>query len=232
MLKNIRLVEIETHSYCNRKCNWCPNEFIDRNRYEEMDTDLYAKILTNLKKYNFGGVISYSRYNEPMAYPSFFKEKVSLARKILPTIKLVSNTNGDFLSRENLEDLDIDELTIMDYDCIGVKRAMKKLLDLGISIEKIKENFIHGKFKSMNILYYVDWPKHANVEDRGGSLKQYSKEKREKPCYEPTHFMGIDYNANVMPCCHMRSDNPEHREYILGNLNENSIYEISNIFEI
>lgn len=29
-MKNLRLIEIELFSYCNRKCNWCPNKYIDR----------------------------------------------------------------------------------------------------------------------------------------------------------------------------------------------------------
>lgn len=226
MLRNIRLVEIEVHSHCNRKCYWCPNRFIDRSKYEEMDKDLYVKLLRDLKKHNFSGTISYSRYNEPMAYPSLFKERVKMAKEILPNVKLVSNTNGDFLLKENLVDLDIDELTVMDYDCIQPKKAMKKLLDAGVSITKVNEEFIYGKVKGTSIMYYTNWVKKASIEDRGGSLEEWSREKRMKPCYEPTYFIGIDYNGNVMPCCHLRSDNTDHGEYILGNLKDSNISEI------
>ncbi len=226
MPKDIRLVEIEIHSYCNRKCSWCPNKFIDRNQYEEMDKEVYEKILRDLKKHNFNGTISYSRYNEPMSSPDLFRKRVKMAKAILPGVKLVSNTNGDFLSKENLMGLKIDELTVMDYDGIEPKKAMKKLLDSGVSITKINEEYIYGKFKNMNILYVTNWLKRASIEDRGGSLKEWSKEKRIKPCYEPKYFIGIDYNGNVMPCCHLRSDNPSHKEFILGNLKDNDIEEI------
>lgn len=228
MLNEIRLVEIEIHSHCNRKCVWCPNLFLDRGHFTEMDEGTYIRIINDLKRHRFSGTISYSRYNEPMADPDLLKSRVSLAKEQIPNVKLVTNTNGDFLTKENLTGLAIDELTIMDYDCIDSSNALKKLINIGASIKKIRDKLIYAELKEIKILYYLNWPRHANVEDRGGSLKQYSQEKREKPCYEPIHFIGIDYNGNVMPCCHMRSDNPEHGEYILGNLKDNSIYEIYN----
>lgn len=36
----------------------------------------------------------------------------------------------------------------------------------------------------------------------------------------------IDYQGNVMPCCHMRSDNIQHQDFILGNLNNSSLVDI------
>ena len=38
--------------------------------------------------------------------------------------------------------------------------------------------------------------------------------------------MNIDFNGVVNPCCHIRSDNPEHKKYGLGNINDTSIQEI------
>lgn len=44
--KYIRMVEIEIFSFCNRKCWFCPNSFIDRNSTNIlMQEELYLKIL-------------------------------------------------------------------------------------------------------------------------------------------------------------------------------------------
>lgn len=224
--KSIRLVEVEIHSYCNRVCTWCPNKSIDRTNKKILSEKIYTKLLYELKEYGFEGYISFSRYNEPMSDIGLLKRRLRQARDILPNTKLVANTNGDYLTRDSLIDLPIDELTIMDYDCIGIEKAIKTLTEIGVEIHKIVDSFIYAKFNEIDILYYVDWTKSANIEDRGGSLKEFSTVRRNTPCLEPKYFIAIDYNGKVMPCCHMRSDNPEHEKYAIGNLNDSSIYEI------
>ncbi len=228
-IKDVRLVEIEIHSYCNRKCEWCPNKFIDRSFKQYLNEEIYIKTLNNLKNTKYNGVMSYSRYNEPMALPELLKERVRQAKQILPDVKLVSNTNGDFLSKKNLNGLLLDELTIMDYQCIGLENCLKKLNDVDVNIISIKDSkFIYAEKNDIKILYYVNWPKYAKIEDRGGSLLEYQDNKRFRPCLEPTYFIGIDYNGNVMPCCHMRSDNKFHEQYILGNIYKQKLSKIYN----
>ena len=38
----------------------------------------------------------------------------------------------------------------------------------------------------------------------------------------------MDYTGKVMPCCNLRSDFPEHRDFIVGDLSDGS----SSIFDI
>lgn len=247
VVKDVRLVEIEIHSMCNRDCKWCPNTRFKRDKLIQMSENMYIKILRELKFNKYKGIITYSRYNEPMLDINLLKKRLNQAKRILPTIKLVSNTNGDYLTKDNLEGLHLDELSVMDYDCIGKRNCLDKLNNVGAQIINIDRHFIHAKFNGMKILYFADWPKHIKLEDRGGffghkpinyissSTKESidivwrnNKDVRTSPCMEPTYFIGIDYNGNVMPCCHMRSDNPDHEKYILGNVKDNSIYEIYN----
>ena len=43
IINDLRLIEIEIHSYCNRKCGWCPNSIIDRqSTVKEMEEELKA----------------------------------------------------------------------------------------------------------------------------------------------------------------------------------------------
>ncbi len=55
---------------------------------------------------------------------------------------------------------------------------------------------------------------------------QIEESKRKYSCDEPKKFIAIDYNGNVMPCCHMRSDNPKHDPYILGNVKDRTLKSI------
>jgi len=233
MLSEVRLVEIEIHSKCNRKCLWCPNRELDRTKFIEMSSSIYKKFLYELRDGNFSGTITYSRYNEPFYDISLFKKRVKEAKSILPDVKLVTNTNGDFLSRENLDGLLIDDLTIMDYDCIGLYQCQRRLIELGVKITKLDYPYIYGTHKNISkVLYFVDWPRHALFEDRGGFLRdknlrwKNNRERRKRPCLEPRYFIAVDYNGNVTPCCHIRSDIKEHKPYILGNLYQQDIVTI------
>lgn len=53
-----------------------------------------------------------------------------------------------------------------------------------------------------------------------------NRDKRIAPCMEPTYFIGIDHNGYVTPCCHIRSDNPDHKICLLGNLENKSLSEL------
>jgi pyruvate-formate lyase-activating enzyme len=133
MLSNIRLIEIEIHSYCNRKCNWCPNKFIDRNFYKELPEDIFLKILNELKENNFGKnyekpMITFSRFNEPTYNIDLLNKRIKQTKQILPYIETIVNTNGDYLTKENLNKISpyLDELSIMDYNCKGYKKCKNK----------------------------------------------------------------------------------------------------------
>jgi radical SAM protein with 4Fe4S-binding SPASM domain len=218
----IRAVEIEIDKYCNRACNWCPNNYINRRSHEEMPTKTYMDILDNLYEFNYKGVISFSRYNEPMANLPLLMTRANQAKEF--GFKTVTNTNGDFLKNGSLTGLSIDELTVMDYDCHGLNDAIKKMHNAGIEVKEIEYPFVLGNHEDMKVLYYVDFPMHQKMEDRGGALHQFSHEHRKEPCLEPKHSMVIDYNGKVMPCCNLRSD--VHTDWILGDANEEKLTDI------
>lgn len=224
MIKNLKLVEIELSSYCNRKCDWCPNKLIDRYSFNQfLDADILVSLLKELSENNYKGAITFSRNNEPMAVIEYFKEKVSMIKKTLPNNKLITNTNGDFLTKENLEGLEIDELSIMDYDCIGEDKCIDKLEKAGVSIDKIEYPYIYGHYNKMLILLVIDWKKVWKIADRGGILREYSKKIRTLPCKEPFFFVGVNYDGTISPCCNIRSDEPKHKKFLLGDLKENNL---------
>lgn len=225
------VLEVEIFSYCNRKCHWCPNSTIDRSGYTELDRNVYTKLLIDLK--DTIDTISFSRYNEPMSHLDILIDRISIARRIMPDTKLVLNTNGDFLTTL---DIDIDELTIMDYDCNGIEHWIKKLSCLGAMITLLSHSQIRAEYESMLILVELNWSNRENIiEDRGGLLRhdkmlnlKNNAAIRSRPCYEPISFIGVDYSGDVVPCCHIRSDAKAHSDYILGNLYDTDINTILN----
>ena len=226
MYTNLRMVEIEIHSYCNRTCSWCPNKYINRKIKKILPKTNYTNILNELKSIDYKGTISYSRYNEPFALKEIFTQYTKIARLLLPEARLVTNTNGDYLTNSILDRVEIDELSIMDYDNKGLGYCIQRMEDLNFEITEIIDNKIYGFGHDMEVVYVSDWARLESFGDRAGSLEKADKKIRKKKCYEPFHFLGIDYNGNVMPCCNFRSDNNIHQEFVLGNIKNESIRSI------
>lgn len=222
----LRLVEIELWNYCNRKCKWCPNHFIDRQtEIYFLDRSVLEEVVESLKTINYAGYISFSRYNEPLAFPSILHMVCAYIKRKLPNCTLVTNTNGDYLTKETIESLLIDELSIMDYDNRGMEWCKNRLLDLDCTITEISDNFIYAYHDDMKILYYVNWKDNYVPGNRGGAL-QLEDMTRDYICTEPQYFIGVNYDGTVSPCCNIRSDYGQHHPFILGDLHDQSLSSI------
>lgn len=203
-MKDVRLVEIELFSYCNRTCNFCPNSYIDRlSDNKILNEDSFKRLILDLKSINYDKYISFSRYCEPLAFRDILDARIAFVRKHLPLVTIVANTNGDY----EWDGVDIDELTIMDYD---------------ISMDK-KEL---GLLKRPTKPYLVRKMRLGKLNNRAGAMNLRRTYVRDFPCFEPTYFIGVDYNGSVSPCCNMRSDVGLHKPYMLGNINDSSIFDI------
>lgn len=241
--KYIRMIEIEIFSYCNRKCWFCPNSFIDRNSTNIfMQEELYLKILNELKSINYSNMISYSRYNEPTSNREIFIKRLKQAKTIIPNATLHTNTNGDFLTRDYLDELcknglksmniqsylNKDEIFNADNIKIKVGKMVEKLgLDFVEKINTIDRYEVAFKYKDMNLnMYARDF--RLNGNNRGGTLDTIPAVIRKSPCYIPFTDIYIDYNGKVLPCCNFRSDIKEHNNFILGDANNESILHIFN----
>ena len=228
---NLKLVEIEIFNYCNRTCEFCPNETIDRkSAVIELPESCFLNTLQELKDQNFKGYVTFSRYNEPLSQDELLKKRANQVRKFLPDVTLIFNTNGDFLTKKRLDGLDVDEISVMDYDNKGIQKCKKRLERVGVDITEIDYPFIKGNRGKIKFLYYVDFVEnHTLWNDRGGALEELSlEERRTEPCLEPDRFIGVDYNGNIMPCCVTRSDIDSHQDFILGNIKEQSVMDIFN----
>ena len=244
--KTLRMIEIEVFSYCNRQCWFCPNSQVDRHSENiMMKESIYNKILQNLKSINYHGMISYSRYNEPLADPIIFK-RLKQAKEVVPNACLHINTNGDYFNHEVLHELYDSGLRSMniqvyipekkDYtDKLATEYMMHALNKYGLpyefngsrSMDRLEYRLI---FRDMKIRIYIR-NFYSNGVHRGATISELEKnDPRNSPCLIPFHDIYIDYNGKVNPCCNIRSDVKEHLEFTLGDLNnkEETIFTIFN----
>ena len=239
--QSVEKVEIEVFSYCNRKCWFCPNSFIDRqseNIY--MDELLYRAILQDLKSIEYDKTISYSRYNEPLA-DRVILTRLKQAQKCLPNALLHLNTNGDYLGADLLKqlyDCGLRSINIQVYldsdeeysDNLVRLKIMARINRLGLdAIEQTGRSGLKMncklEYKDMSINIYA-----RNFEstgcDRGGLLEICNADIRTSPCLSPFKEFIIDYNGSVMPCCNLRSDSPAHEGFIISNIQKDNIFNI------
>lgn len=240
---NLKLIEIEVFSYCNRKCWFCPNSYIDRKSETIiMPEQKYLSILEQLKEIDYDQEITYSRYNEPLSKKEIILERIRQAREYLPKAKLRTNTNGDYLSLKyihQLRDAGLNQLFIQQY--LGnkqlynherLKRIMiQKIERLGVEytlITDIHNQRIEFDLHIEGITVHLR-ARNFSVEGtaRTKAVEEANKDYvRTQSCKQPFNNMYIDYNGSVVVCCNSRSDIPEHEDAIMGSIYQDKLWNI------
>jgi MoaA/NifB/PqqE/SkfB family radical SAM enzyme len=241
--KQLKLIEIETFSYCNRECWFCPNSSIDRKSHNQvLPEDIYISILNQLAEIEYDGEITYSRYNEPLAFKEIILKRISQARELLPKAKLRTNTNGDYVTFEYIQELKnagLNELFIQQYLANNElynhkkmkKRMLQKIKSLGVDysvISDIENQRIEYDLNIDGIVVHLRARNFAiegtsRTEKVAGFNEAYV---RTAPCIQPFNNMYIDYNGYVMVCCNTRSDVPNHKNGVMAHIKDAPIWEI------
>lgn len=207
-----------------------------------MQEELFLKILNELKDINYSNGIRLHRYNEPLYDMELLLKRIKQVKKYLPNCKIQINTNGDYLNLEylnNLKEAGIDSLLInyyynhldknIEFNLPQIKSNMNKLmqkleLDYNIAQESDNSIIIKSKYYNIDITYSS-----INMDilgcDRGGVIDVESKI-RTAPCFHPNMQVSIDYDGIYTLCCNIRSDIVEHKNYLIGNVENNSLFEL------
>ena len=235
--KNIQSVEIGTHNYCNRTCTFCPLsvEGVNRRNFKNtifMKDEMYENIMKQLSEINFAGRLDFSRYHEPTSHKKYILEKIRIAKRYLPSVKISLNTNSDYINKEyhqQLVEAGVDSFAFQAYmkngankfdedevfkrinyitDRLGAPRIDKEQhRNKEWIIYKLPERF-RGKIHARN--YWV------NGVNRAGTVLDINYT-RTKPCTSMNKGVYIDYNGSMTACCDMLS--PElHSKWEVGNL--------------
>ena len=239
----LKLIEIETFSYCNRECWFCPNSEIDRRSHNTvLPEDVYLSIIDQLAEIDYAGEVTYSRYNEPLAYKEIILKRVAQARERLPKAKLRTNTNGDYVNLEyiyELRDAGLDELFIQQYLANDElynhekmkKRMLKRIKDLGVTYSVITDVEGHRVEYNLNIPGITVHLRARNFSIEGTSrtekVAEFNKKYvRTQPCMQVFNNMYIDHTGYVMVCCNVRSDIPLHKNGVMAHVTDAPLWEI------
>jgi MoaA/NifB/PqqE/SkfB family radical SAM enzyme len=231
--RSVSMVEVEVFSYCNRRCWFCPNSVVDRHSTTEyMPETLYLRILDQLRDADYRQMISYSRYNEPLADRVILR-RIEQAKDRLPDAILHTNTNGDYLTAAYLSDLADAGLRSLNvqvylgnderYDHERMRTRLLKTIDqLQLTAAVIRDEpgvWLEATATAAGIQMRI-YARNFEVNGcgRGGSVPIQLTYRRTSPCLSPFYHVYIDFNGTVMPCCNLRSDVPAHAEAAIANL--------------
>src|SRR5678815_2328410 len=91
--RHVELVEVETTSYCNRTCSFCPNSFIDRlSEKFIMPEETWRAILDGLRNVKYNGTFVWSRYAEATSERRVV-ERIREVRDAAPACRIGMNSN-------------------------------------------------------------------------------------------------------------------------------------------
>lgn len=190
----IRYIEIETHSACTRRCNWClfgAHPYF-RPEQQQFLSDVHIhNILYDLKKNNFQGVIGFFSFNEPLLDQRiidgslFRRSKQILGNNVLISI----TTNGDLLSKELLCSLFDAGLDFIKISCYEFDRY-KKMCTL------------FGNNPKVIVLNQTRYNKGEYESNRGGSLGVSHLTTNFTSCYFPQYRIAIGWDGEIRVCYH------------------------------
>jgi radical SAM protein with 4Fe4S-binding SPASM domain len=199
-----------------------------------MDENLYLKILRELGSIEYGGVITYSRYNEPLA-DRIILSRLRQARELVPNAILSTHTNGDYLDRAYIEELreaGLNRLRVQTY--LGNKKKFSDAAILTRMSRQLNNLGFPYKFAMVSAgVRYIATVRVRGMEvtldarnfdligvDRGQTISLPNSYERISPCLVVFQHVYIDYDGSVVPCCNIRSDEPRHKQYVVENLSD------------
>ena len=126
-------IHIGTSTYCNLRCKNCPHSKYDdglKKNEVRMSEGLYKKLIDDLAKIRYSGVLAFCFFNDPVADERLV-DFISYTRKKLPRLKAIPvYTNGFLLTLDLYKKLvraGVRDFTISQYE--GMPPNLSEILE-------------------------------------------------------------------------------------------------------
>ena len=234
-----RHVQVQTVSWCNRGCAFCPSRKFPREA-KLMEMAAYERILGELASEGFAGRFSPYLQGEPMLDPRM-AERVARARARLPEAKILIQSNGDLMTVEKGEELfrmGLHKLILNCYDdeggrLEGLRNLAKELARRVPGLEVLTRGEFGrmalgteaGEIRKQIAVTDKTWWKHDSMENWAGNVPSIPPLVRplRRSCFRPFEQLYVRWNGDaVLCCCDWKG------EVVLGNLLERPLREVFN----
>lgn len=232
-------IEFEIGSYCNRKCDWCPNVLNSRgSEKNHVAPQLWKSLLTELHAHQYKGFLALHNYNEPLLDPNIYS-RIKDVREIAPQTKISLFSNGDPLDKESLNkliDLSVHQIRVTLYPKVSksqdliaydFQRLLKRIdmsqADFNCTSTHRGEEYRTQINDDVSMLIIV--PNIAHYVSRGNDSFTENEYIRVDPCHLPSHSVAIDYLGNYKLCCQVQ-DVLQDPNYKIGNIAEDGFFNL------
>jgi hypothetical protein len=244
-------INIETTSWCNMNCPFCPSIYINREK-RNMKNDLFINIAKELSKMQYTGEIRLHQSNEPLTDKHIFS-KIKYMKLLNPKAIVGIHSNTILLNYKKLVKLYKSGLNFMAAEAYKSEAQFDTLYEMFLKLEKEYDNVIlhtqdkngtysftnikqnNYKNKGLFITLSRRYPKtnddkffnynKSKITSRIGVVESNMHCKNSNICTRPFRTMQVNFNGKTVVCCEewLYGDGA-----IIGDLNKNSIVEIWN----
>lgn len=210
-------IQVETCSFCNNDCHFCPaSTAVDQRPKSFMSWDIIHELVEQLKSIQYNGLVSLFNNNDPLI-DKRLTEIIRYFRKELPDAKIEIYTNGILLNMKlavELWEAGLDSLMI-DHYYTKTERCKK--------IELFIEEFKKSPYAKTHTVTINEINKEIIRSSRGGEAPNKKQAKAEGFCAYPFMQFNVNYKGDVHLCC-----NDVYYQVVFGNITEKHIREIWN----
>ena len=210
-------IQVETCSFCNNDCHFCPaSTAADIRPKEFMSWEVIHELTRQLKELKFNGLISLFNNNDPLI-DKRLPEIIRYFKEHLPKAKIEIYTNGILLDIDRaieLWDAGLDSLMV-DHYYTSSERSKK--------VEKFVEDFKNSAYYDSRTVTVNEINKEIVRSSRGGQAPNKKEAKVSGFCAYPFMQFNVNYKGEVHLCC-----NDVYYQEIYGNIMEKDITAIWN----
>lgn len=228
--KGVGKVILESSSYCNRKCSYCPQ--ILRTEKVLMDDELFRSVIRQLKSIDYDKQFVLHLFNEPLAFAEKLLERIAYIKRELPRSNVYFSTNGDYLNRDIMERLAAAGLSSMTVSIHpGRNFDNARLLNRFFSMARRLDIDVHFKSYEQGVCIvaeamFREIPMKIRATDftqrgsnRAGLVDNVVQiSDRTLACKIPFSIFTVGYDGTVFPCYHMVAGVETHARYAVQRL--------------
>lgn len=210
-------IQIETCSFCNNDCHFCPaSTAADIRPKEFMSWEVIREIATQLKSIQYNGLISLFNNNDPLI-DKRLAEFIRYFKSELPEARIEIYTNGILLNMKTaveLWDAGLDSLMVDHYYTKSGRNS---------KIERFIEDYQNSDYAQTHNVTINEINKEIIRSSRGGEAPNKQRAIYGGFCAYPFMQFNVNYRGEVHLCC-----NDVYYQEVFGNIIENHLQEIWN----
>lgn len=237
-MNNYRIYQMETTSFCNAKCPWCPHSSLTRPS-GFIDLETVSRVIAHCKEVN-QKYIALHHMGEPLMHPDFVKilEMFNDA-----DIKVEFSTNAILLPKHTqaiiMNNVAVIRIAVdyfgfhAEYDgyfkMLNEQMHLFKGKNTKVYLHTVLKQYVNEMTPLREIKYHNPWVEihHKDMDNWAGQVDGESTLPPGECYFLTKNHVVVLWNGDIVPCC-MDADG----RHVLGNINVNPEITVQNKYTL